>query len=106
MLVISLYDGAPEAFQVFHCKSSTTDEEIHFFFQRIVKYPQYYLVLGIDSLPVHLQEVFLQLFLEHREEIEVASACLHLVESAPSVLREIPWILKQEHKVDLLLCIN
>jgi len=57
MLVISLYDGAPEAFQVFHCKSSTTDEEIHFFFQRIVKYPQYYLVLGIDSLPVHLQEV-------------------------------------------------
>jgi hypothetical protein len=98
MLVISLYQGAPEAFQIFHCQSSTTREELEFFFKRVTKHPLAYFVIEINHLPLHLQEDFIQMYQEYMTDESAKLATLHLVESAPSALREIAWIPKQEHK--------
>ena len=43
--------------------------------------------------------MFLQLYQENVKDVKECKATLHLVESSPSVLREMPWIMKQEHKV-------
>ena len=56
-LIISVYSGVPESFEVFHCRPTTTEEELGLFFKRATKYPLKYLVLEVNRLPFKLQEV-------------------------------------------------
>ena len=56
-LIISIYRGVPEAFEVFHCHSSTTEEDFSLFLKRVAKHPLPYLVLEVNRLPFKLQEV-------------------------------------------------
>ena len=57
-LIISICNGIPESFEVFHCRSSSTKEELRLFLDRINKHPLRYLLLEVNILPVMLQEVF------------------------------------------------
>ena len=56
-LIISIYNGLPESFQVFHCHSNSTQEELNLFLQRIEMVPLTYLILEVNTLPYALQEV-------------------------------------------------
>ena len=58
-LVISIYGGVPEAFEVYHCRATSTEEEIRLFMnpKRATKRPFQYLILEVNKLPYRLQEV-------------------------------------------------
>ena len=56
-LIVSIYNGVPEAFEVLHCHPSSTEEEVGLFMERVAKHPLQYLVLEINRLPFKLQEV-------------------------------------------------
>lgn len=56
-LIVSIYDGVPEAFEVFHCRPSSTEEELGLFLKRAAKHPLQYLILEVNRLPFKLQEV-------------------------------------------------
>ena len=56
-LVLRIYGGPPEPFEILHCKSSTTEEDVKLFMKRVHQHPRQYLVLEINHLPFQLQEV-------------------------------------------------
>ena len=56
-LIVFIYNGVPEAFEVFHCHPTSTEEEVDLFMKRVAKHPLQYLVLEINRLPFKLQEV-------------------------------------------------
>lgn len=58
-LIISVYGGVPEPFEVLHCRSSTTEEELRLFLspKRATKRPFQYLLLEVNKLSYQLQEV-------------------------------------------------
>lgn len=58
-LIISIYGGVPEAFEVFRCRPNTTKEEIYLFLnpKRATKRPFQYLIVEVNKLPYYLQEV-------------------------------------------------
>ena len=56
-LIISIYDGVPEAFEVFRCRPSSTEEELGLFLKLVTKHPLQYLILEVNQLPFKLQEV-------------------------------------------------
>ena len=58
-LIVSIYGGVPKSFEVFHCRSTSTEEELSLFLERVAKQPLRYLVLEVNELPFRLQEVFL-----------------------------------------------
>ena len=59
-VIVGLYDGVPESFEVFHCRPTTTEEELNLFLKRASKYPLQYLILEVNKLPYKLQEVSMQ----------------------------------------------
>lgn len=56
-LVLRIYGGPPEPFEVLHCNNFTTEEEVKLFMKRIYHHPRQYLVLEFNHLPFQLQEV-------------------------------------------------
>ena len=56
-LIVSIYNGVPEAFEVFHCHPSSTEEDLGLFLKRVAKHPLQYLILKVNQLPFKLQEV-------------------------------------------------
>ena len=56
-LILGIYGGPPGAFEVLHCKPSTTEQELKLFMKRIAQHPRQYLVLEVNNLPYQLQEV-------------------------------------------------
>ena len=56
-LIVSIYGGVPESFEVFHCRSSSTKEELTLFLERVERKPLRYLILEVNRLPFRLQEV-------------------------------------------------
>ena len=56
-MVLGIYNGFPESYQVLICRPSVTEEDIHLFWQRILKFPSLYVLLQVNALPVRLQEV-------------------------------------------------
>ena len=55
-------------------------------------------------LPPSLQYLMqLHLVIQKREvEISSKAPCLHLVETAPSILRKMPWVVLREYMVGIL----
>jgi len=56
-LIISIYNGVPEAFEIFRCHPSSTEEELRVFLKRVAEHPLQYLILEVNRLPFKLQEV-------------------------------------------------
>ena len=56
-LIVSIYGGVPESFEVFHCRASSSKEELSLFLERVEKKPLRYLILEVNKLPFRLQEV-------------------------------------------------
>ena len=56
-LIVSIYSGVPESFEVFHCQSSSTKEEISLFLKRVERKLLRSLILEVNKLSFGLQEV-------------------------------------------------
>ena len=58
-MIISVFGGVPEPFEVFHCRPTATEEELRLFLnpKRATKHPFQYLILEVNKLPYQLQEV-------------------------------------------------
>ena len=56
-LIVGIYGGVPESFEVFNCRALTTQEELGLFLERMEKRPLRYLILEVNKLPFRLQEV-------------------------------------------------
>lgn len=56
-LILKIFSGIPEAYQVLHCKASTTEEELNKFLKRVENHYSHYLMLDVNRLPFKLQEV-------------------------------------------------
>ena len=56
-LIVNIYGGVPESFEVFHCRPSSTQEELSLFLERVERKPLRYLILEVNKLPFGLQEV-------------------------------------------------
>ena len=55
----------------------------------------------------HVQSAEHEIFTREREELPRSRnvfPTIHFVETASSVLRELPWILPKEHKVSIYMC--
>ena len=58
-LIVNSYNGVPESFQLLRCHSSTSEEELQLFLNRVVQHPYQYMVIGVEKLRYDLQEVCL-----------------------------------------------
>lgn len=111
-LILNIFSGVPEAYQVLRCQTSTTEEELSLFLKRAEQHHAHYLMLGVNRLPFKLQESLVQVHLvmqgvRQQEEVvrgQVTSSTLHFVETAPSMLREMPWIQYKDTKVGVVCC--
>ncbi len=57
-LIVEIYGGPPEAFEVLHCRPTTSEQDLKLFIKRISMHPsRKYLILEVNALPYKLQEV-------------------------------------------------
>ncbi len=56
-LMIDVLRGVPESFDMFRCCPSTSEGELRLFMKRVKYYPRQYILLEVNQLPYHLQEV-------------------------------------------------
>ena len=59
-LIIDIYNGSlPQSYQVLRCQHGTTQEEIQLFMSKASMHHLEYTVLGVNNLPLQVQEVIL-----------------------------------------------
>lgn len=56
-LVLGIYGGPPEPLEFLRCCQTTTEEDLHVFMKRVQSHPRKYIILQVNHLPYHLQEV-------------------------------------------------
>ena len=56
-LILNIFSGELKPFQVFRCQVSTTQEKLALFLKRAAKFPIPHLIVEVNKLPFHLQEV-------------------------------------------------
>ena len=56
-LILNLFNGIPESYQVLRCQATTTEEELGLFLKRVERHKDHYLMLDVNRLPFNLQEV-------------------------------------------------
>jgi hypothetical protein len=56
-LVLNIFTGIPETYQVLRCQVTTTEEQLNLFLKRMEIHHAHYLVLNVNELPFKLQEV-------------------------------------------------
>lgn len=55
--VVGICAGVPEAFELFRCRPTTTEEELSLFLKRAARHSLRSIVLEVNRLPFKLQEV-------------------------------------------------
>ena len=56
-LILNIFGGVPEPFQIFRCQVSSKQEDLDLFLQRATQFSILHLILEVNKLPFHLQEV-------------------------------------------------
>lgn len=57
-VIVSIYDGRlPQPYEFFRCCESTTTHELKCFLTRAINHPLTFMILGVNHLPINLQEV-------------------------------------------------
>ena len=56
-LLVSVYNGIPEYFDILHCHSTTTEQELRAFMNRVLLIPRQYVILEVNHLSFEQQEV-------------------------------------------------
>lgn len=55
--VLHIYKGPPEPFEYLRCSHTTTEQDLSIFMKRAYEHPRMYVIIHVNSLPHHLQEV-------------------------------------------------
>ena len=59
-VIVSIYDGRfPQPYEFFRCHENTSLHELKLFLTRAVNHPLIFIILGVNLLPIKLQEVIL-----------------------------------------------
>jgi len=95
-LILTICHGFPEFYQVFNCHAMATVQNLQLFLDRAVHHQSTYILIGVNKLPYHLQEILLKLDTELKEH---GVSAVHFIETSPSILRQVPWIELHEYKV-------
>ena len=120
-IIVDIYQGRlPQPYEFFRCHEKSTLHQLKLFLTRAVDHPLTFVILGVNHLPINLQEVHihnnfyqdfteyihsflfvLQLLLKQHTDFHSSDCqpCIHYVETLPSVLQEMPWIQHEKHKV-------
>ena len=56
-LIISVYNGIPEHFEILRCQSTTTEHDLRRFMKRVLLLPRLYIIVEVNVLSFDLQEV-------------------------------------------------
>ena len=57
-VIVNIYDGRlPQPYEFFRCHGNTTTHELKLFLTRAINHPLTFMILGVNLLPVKLQEV-------------------------------------------------
>ena len=56
-LILTICHGFPEFYQVFNCHTMATVQNLQLFLDRAVHHQSTYILIGVNKLPYHLQEV-------------------------------------------------
>lgn len=57
-VIVSVYDGRlPQPYEFFRCRENTTTHELKCFLTRAINHPLTFMILGVNHLPINLQEV-------------------------------------------------
>ena len=82
-LVLKIYGGSPEAFQVLRCTAMTTEQDLRLFMKRVIQHPMcQYLILEVNILPFQLQEVCFSLIISVYILLNNLQCCLFLDSAA------------------------
>ena len=85
-----------ESFQLLHCNADTTLEELSLFLSRTsIFLKPVYVLIEVNKFPNHLQEYIMKHIAESQREARLI-ASVHYIETAPSLLHELPGV-----KVDI-----
>ena len=122
-IIVDIYHGRlPQPYELFRCHENSTAHQLKLFLTRALNHPLTFVILGVNLLPINLQEVhilyislffrasnssftLLQMLLKQHMDFHSSSdghekqPCIHYVETLPSVLQEMPWIQHEKHKV-------
>ena len=127
-IIVNIYrERLPQPYEFFRCHENSTAHQLKVFLTRAINHPLTFVVLGVNLLPINLQEVhklnnssviyftrdvtvrffiaLLQMLLKQHMDIHSSSdynenqPCIHYLETVPSVLQEMPWIQHEKHKV-------
>lgn len=56
-LILTVFSGIPESYQILRCHKATTEEELNLFLVRVETHCAHYLILNVNKLQFKLQEV-------------------------------------------------
>ena len=57
-VIVGIYDGRlPQCYEFFRCCENTTVHELKCFLTRAINHPLMFMILGVNLLPINLQEV-------------------------------------------------
>ena len=57
-VIVSIYDGRlPQPYEFFRCHENTSLHQLKLFLTRAINHPLTFMILGVNLLPVKLQEV-------------------------------------------------
>ena len=95
-LLLQIYQGLPESFEVMRCTSITSREELDLFLQRAVVF-QYrtFVMVNVDRLSTNLQEQVLRFQLD---SLTSESVRMHYIISGHSIFHTAPWVKIVQYK--------
>ena len=71
-LMLNIFGGVPEPFQIFRCQSSSKIGELDLFLKRATQFPVPHLILEVNKLTVDLQEVCVEIMHNHRMNLTIS----------------------------------
>lgn len=69
-LIVSIYNGIPEHFDILRCHSAISEHDLKTFMQRVLLIPRLYTILEVNCLSFELQEVrcIYRMFVSYKRE--------------------------------------
>ena len=57
-IVVNIYQGRlPQSYEFFRCHETSTAHQLKLFLTRAINHPLTFVILGVNNLPINLQEV-------------------------------------------------
>ena len=95
-LLLQIYQGLPESFEVMRCTSVTSREDLDLFLQRAVVFQsRTFVMVNVDRLSTNLQEQVLRFQLD---SLTSESVRMHYIINGQSIFHTTPWVKIVQYK--------